>query len=322
MRWAQGGWLASAVLVAACGYESREHADAGVASRDAGVPGADAASDAGTHAAHDAGTHAAHDTGTDAAHDAGTHAAHDAGTHAAHDAGTDPCAMADAGPPDPEAPAPEAGSFRPDAHHFGSVRAGAASASVSFRLTNLGSCPAGVLTVTLTGPDPAQFEIVSDGCDGVVLGPGESCSVEVRFVPRIPGSMAAALHARPGSGAAVSATMSGVGTSSCEAYLTPAVADFGPAPLGTRTGPQTLTMTNGCDSPLEMWELRFAGEHPGDFVLTGDACAGTVLPPGAGCAISLAFEPAAAGTRRAAIEVLSPPSGRSATTLEGTGVAP
>ncbi|MFL5843740.1 MAG: choice-of-anchor D domain-containing protein, partial [Solirubrobacteraceae bacterium] len=72
----------------------------------------------------------------------------------------------------------------PASKDFGSVQRGGLSATQTFTITNPGSAPLDVSTVTLGGTNAGEFNLVSDGCSGQALAPGTgSCQLVARFAP-------------------------------------------------------------------------------------------------------------------------------------------
>jgi hypothetical protein len=75
-------------------------------------------------------------------------------------------------------------SFRPDAHDFGQINIDLTSNPVEFELVSSGSVPVIVTSVKLTGNNPDQFQITTNGCTpGLSIAPGSHCSVWVEFAP-------------------------------------------------------------------------------------------------------------------------------------------
>ena len=85
-----------------------------------------------------------------------------------------------------QAASPPYYSISPPNKAFGDVAIGS-SASQAFTLTNLGGRQTGILQTRLAGPNPDQYKLVSDGCTGRRLRPGDSCSVTVVFAPTVAG---------------------------------------------------------------------------------------------------------------------------------------
>src|SRR6185312_10241283 len=74
--------------------------------------------------------------------------------------------------------------------------------------------------------------------------------------------------------------------------LAPDKVDFGTVPVGTRTQPQTVTLTNSGSAPLPIASILVSGI---DFAQSNNC--GTQLAPGAQCSIQLTFQPVILGPR-------------------------
>jgi hypothetical protein len=83
-------------------------------------------------------------------------------------------------------------TFTPARYDYG--RVGDEQAALqTFRLANSGGKASGKLRVTVAGS--AEFSVTADTCTGTRLGPGESCTVTVRFAPTRAGAVVGALTA-------------------------------------------------------------------------------------------------------------------------------
>lgn len=83
------------------------------------------------------------------------------------------------------APAASAdGAITPAVIDFGSQQQGERSDSRPIEFTNTGRNPFSVSGGAVnSGPDNADFVVSKDGCTGVTLVPGASCTVELSFMP-------------------------------------------------------------------------------------------------------------------------------------------
>lgn len=102
-------------------------------------------------------------------------------------------------------------------------------------LTNTGGLPLDVLNVSVTGANPGDFVIASDGCGGLRFRGGldESCTVRVRLAPQAVGARSAALLVRANDASGpftTSVPLSGTG-------LDAPVGPTGPAGPTGPTGP-------------------------------------------------------------------------------------
>lgn len=66
---------------------------------------------------------------------------------------------------------------------FGTVTAGRTSTTSPIVVTNSGSAPLNIGSVSLSGANPSDFIVAMDGCSNVTLPAGSSCTVSVAFRP-------------------------------------------------------------------------------------------------------------------------------------------
>lgn len=85
-------------------------------------------------------------------------------------------------------------SVAPSPLDFGSVAPGPPGASRLLTVTSTGSSGAAVTQVKLTGANAGDWFAVTDGCTGVTLYPGDSCTVQLLFVATRSGSRSATLQ--------------------------------------------------------------------------------------------------------------------------------
>jgi hypothetical protein len=221
------------------------------------------------------------------------------------------------GPPVP-VPASQA-SASPASLSFAPQPVGSRSAAQTATLTNSGSTDVHVSTVSLGGPDPADFALTGDRCSGATVPSGASCSVGVVFAPGSPGTRTASLAlADDATASPQSVALSGTAVGAPLVSL-PATVAFGGRGVGS-TGPdQTVTLQNSGTATLNVGGVSVSGTP---FTLGGNGCAGAALAPGASCSLSVGFSPAArtafAGTLTIADDA---PNSPQTVSLTGTGTA-
>jgi hypothetical protein len=104
--------------------------------------------------------------------------------------------------------------------------------------------------------------------------------------------------------------------------FSPASRAFPSASVGSTTSASTVSIVNSGTAPLQVQGLSFGGSHPGDWVLTANACSGLSIAPAASCAVKVAFRPTGTGKRTGWLSVTSnAPGGPHALPLSGDGVA-
>lgn len=195
---------------------------------------------------------------------------------------------------------------------FGTVAFGATSvATVVVRQNGFGPVPIGALTIL--GPDAQDFTVFPvQNCQNVILYETGTCLVSVQFDPSGPGTRSATLQLDSPIPVGVPLT-GGVG---------PPVNGFAaqPDPLLyngqrlalTSSSPQTIQVTNTSAAPLTIsavTPLGGPGLYPGDYLITADTCAGAVLAPGTGCAVTVINVPHGAGIRPGALEFVDDTGG-------------
>ncbi|MEP1471610.1 MAG: choice-of-anchor D domain-containing protein [Halieaceae bacterium] len=192
----------------------------------------------------------------------------------------------------------------PASFDFGAINQGS-SATLDVTVTAMGSpstrVKLGALSITDSN-NPAWFTIdgPSTCISGQNIDSGDSCIITVRVAPlgfgpdqadlRVPylpipvppGAMFGPLHA--------SLTVLGDGQPSSN--LTPSTSlDFGPETIGGTSAPQTVTVTNSGNAPLNIGSIT--DDDPADFPLSNN-CGGT-LAAGATCDITVNFTPTRRG---------------------------
>lgn len=196
--------------------------------------------------------------------------------------------------------------------------------SLTFAATTLNQTSAvQVLTVANTGGNAStltvpvitgDFAIAANTC-ATTLAVQTSCSISVTFTPTASGTRIGTLSLISSSGA-VTATLSGRGTSSATDTLSPLSLTFGSQVLNTASAAQSVVLTNAGDAALT---LVAATTNSSEFAAT-NGC-GATLAGHTSCAISVVFAPSIVGARTAILTVSDQFRAQSLT-LSGTGLAP
>jgi hypothetical protein len=168
------------------------------------------------------------------------------------------------------------------------------------------SSPAKKVTLTNTGKGTllinnlvlkGQF-LESNDC-GKQVQPGAHCSISVKFHPRNKGTLNGTVTLTdnaPDSPQQVPLT--GTGTF---VQLVPRDVHFGTQPVGTRSLPKTITLTNKGDSAVNVQSISITGADPGDFAETNNC--GNQIASGGSCHIKVTFDPAQKGRRTAKVTI-------------------
>ena len=102
----------------------------------------------------------------------------------------------------------------PTAVTFGRALVGGASAPQSVTVTNTGTVPLTVSSVTFAGANPADFTVTSETCSAAPVAPSATCTVALAFTPTAPALRTAQLDVNDnGPGSPHTAALSGTGES-------------------------------------------------------------------------------------------------------------
>ena len=218
---------------------------------------------------------------------------------------------------------------------FGAVPAARRSAPRTLTVRNSSSGPGaddlvfGTPAASLAGADADRFTILTDGCAGATLAPGEACAISVRFAPGGTGARTAVLElADDAPDAPQQVALIGTGTEAGFA-VSPATHAFGTVAVGSASAPQTFTVTNTAIGPdagpltFDGGAVTLGGTGSAQFELTSDDCSGAELDPGDSCTVAVRFAPTAGGTHLAELRFSddAPGSPQSAA-LAGVSPAP
>jgi hypothetical protein len=83
--------------------------------------------------------------------------------------------------------------------------------------------------------------------------------------------------------------------------LAPTKANFGTQPVGTRTPPKTITLTNKGNGPVRTSAIKITGADSGDVAETNNC--GKQVTSGASCFIKVTFKPLKKGKRTADVSI-------------------
>jgi len=208
-------------------------------------------------------------------------------------------------------------TISPSPLDFGEQVVGVASSAQSVTLSNPGSGPLTVSSVSLSAP----FAITGGSCGAAPydIPAAGHCSLTVTLTPANTGPVSDNLVVN--SNAATSPDSIVVQGNGVQPQLsvTPSPLNFGDQPVGTASGAQSLTLMNGGNSTLTITSVS-ASAAP--FATTGGSCGATpiTIPASSSCTISYTFSPSATGAASQVIGLESDaPSSPDAVTLQGNG---
>jgi hypothetical protein len=178
----------------------------------------------------------------------------------------------------------------------------------------------GIADLTVTPPSAASvtgadFAFDSSDC-GVSLASGASCAVVVRFAPTASGSRPGTVAVNTAAGNK-SLNLTGTGQQGLIS-LSAGSATFTTTQVGAASAAKNITINNTGTAVLNFtkFDLTAGGQ---DYSYT-TSC-GPTLPVGANCALSLTFQPSAAGSRTGNFAVTSADGASQNISLTGTGQA-
>jgi hypothetical protein len=167
----------------------------------------------------------------------------------------------------------------------------------------------------------AEFPIASQNCTTAPIAASGKCKFSLSFRPSVTGVRSSAITVTSnGSGSPQTLLATGTGSSAGPTpgqLLVPSSLEFGSQGVGTQGAPLQVAVTNGGGAAVTISSV--ASSDAIEFSITGSSCAAS-LAPGAACAFSIAFRPTLAGSRSAAITIVSTGMGSpQSIALSGTG---
>jgi hypothetical protein len=216
-----------------------------------------------------------------------------------------------------------AAALFPASENFDSTTLGQSSNSRLVTLTDTGDQALSVNTLTLTGPNAAEFAATPTCAIPTVLSPNSTCTISIVFSPTAAGlRQASIVVADNATGSPQAIPLTGVGVAPQPAVtLTPGSLTFASTTQGATSPPQTITITSAGIATLHISSVVLSGANPGDFSIMTNTCTGA-FAPNVSCTISVTFSPLGAGQRSANITIADDaPNSPQPVQLTGTGEA-
>ncbi|MCC6993374.1 MAG: choice-of-anchor D domain-containing protein [Deltaproteobacteria bacterium] len=210
-------------------------------------------------------------------------------------------------------------TLSPPSADLGSVVLPGTGAVQLFTVSNGGGVAAPVLSALLAGSDQGHFMLSSDGCTGVALAAGASCSVGVQFRPTTRGVKVAALRLSAAGQPVLMATLGATAQAPAALRAQPGAVSFGDVVIPNLTS-ASVTIDNPGDVATGSLAATLTGGAATQHSLLTDGCSGQQLGPGASCMMTLRFAPVRTGLDSASLAV----TGAGATltvAIEGSGLA-
>lgn len=216
-------------------------------------------------------------------------------------------------------------SATPSTLTFSAEDVGTTSAAQAVTLNNAGKEALNISSIAVGGAAAASFGMVSSGSSpcpagGGTVAAGGSCTVGVTFTPQTSGTLGAALQFSDdaSNGATQSVTLTGQGTSSTTATLTPPSVAFAAQSVGTTSAAIPVALANTGNSPLTGISIGVTPAGTRDFAESSNC--GASLGAQSSCTIEVTFSPGQTGNRTGSISVADSAAGSPQTvSLSGSG---
>jgi hypothetical protein len=204
---------------------------------------------------------------------------------------------------------------------FGNQAAGTEGAAQVVTVTNSGTTPVALSSVTLAGTNAASFKMSNLNCYRS-LAPSASCTVSLRFYPPAAGAASATLNIADNAvGSPQTVTLTGTGMAPT-VTLSASSLSFGNQAMGTEGAAQIITVTNSGTLPVALGAVTLTGSDAASFKMSNLNCYGSLVLS-ASCTVNVRFYPPAAGAASATLNIADNAVGSPQTvTLTGTGMAP
>jgi hypothetical protein len=197
---------------------------------------------------------------------------------------------------------------------FGAQIFGVTSAAKNVTLTNIGTIPYVINSITFTGSQGSDFAETNNCGSSVPVG--GTCVFNLTFTPetleQCSGTMVISDNTISGE---TTLTLKGIGITSVK--VTPLNLTFPGEPVGQSAPPKTVTLQN-LGNALSIGGITLGGADPGDFTET-NTC-GTSVPANSSCTITVTFTPQAEGNRSATMDISDDdPTSPQSVNLQGLG---
>ena len=172
---------------------------------------------------------------------------------------------------------------------------GTTSAPQNVTLTNTGSTALSISSMSVSSP----FQLSSGTTCATSVAAGANCTLSVVFQATAEGSKTGLLSILGSASIKPEVIeLSGAGT---VISLSPAQLTFPPQKVGTKSAPQTVTVTNTGSTAVSVSKVDIAGGNSRDYSQT-NTC-GSQIGAGASCTVTVTFMPGEKGTRTSTLEI-------------------
>jgi hypothetical protein len=206
----------------------------------------------------------------------------------------------------------------PQQINFGNQPLNTSSDPTTVTLTNEGSAPLSISSITASG----DFAQTNNGCGTLLPAGGGTCTFQVRFTPSQLGQQVNEVSISDNlAGSPQHITVTGNGVFPGRSLLlSPTSLSFSAQVVDSTSPPQSLVLVNNGDAAVTLTNIAASGDFAqtntcGDLPTTP-----TVLNVGQGCTISVTFTPTASGNRTGGLSIQSDAERSPGATLTGIGI--
>jgi archaellum component FlaF (FlaF/FlaG flagellin family) len=184
-------------------------------------------------------------------------------------------------------------TFSPISLTFPAQLVSSTSKAQPVKLTNTGTAILLITKISVTGPFSQTNQCPSS------LKPNASCTINVEFQPKTKGVLHGSVNVTDNAaGSPQKVPLTGTGT---YVQLVPVKVNFGNQPVGTKSPPRKVALTNRGQQTLNITSITIKGTDGGDFAETNNC--GKQVAPGASCSIQVNFKPTKKGSRTANVSI-------------------
>jgi hypothetical protein len=207
-----------------------------------------------------------------------------------------------------------------DLHYGGSPRQSVSFSDTEPLATTL------VESASVSGPDAANFQIVSDGCSGTQLENGKSCSIEVGFESLgVAGARTASLVLLTSEGPIEVALSGTAATGTLSAN--PSSLSFSGIPFtapgshseGENTETESFNIENSANASTRVEAASITGPDASSFSIQWN-CEGVTLGTNNSCGMGVRFQPTSVGPKTASLVIDNDSGTPLVVPLEGAGL--
>lgn len=192
----------------------------------------------------------------------------------------------------------------PTAWDFGGILLGQTSAPKTFVVKNIGATSTGALTAEVISYIGADLALVADGCTGVALAPGASCSVAAQATATTHVTGVGRLFATAARGDRMFSTLESAGSIVGALDATDLAADFGTVQL-TDVLSRRIHVFNAGDLSIGPIGVSVTGPDAANVGLVED-CSGRSLTRFDTCDLDIALSLSHVGPYDASIQLMAP----------------